>query len=282
MSKSSRWLAANAAVVLLASAASAASAQQAPAAAPTFYVSISYIKAMPGQGAAYRTWISTMSKRFYNELMSADPSFVHWDCTQNMYQGTDQQAFDYMCVTVTQGSPLDPARDLEPIFRKMGTTSADYQAKLATMRTVVGTDLLRRMAGTSATSTGTTTEGNYRVTNQLRVSAGMGDEFSSRTTTLTLPLMQARVGMGDGLKSWSMWTRLFPNGAATDYDMLAVTGHATLASAVGGGGNPNTLAELFMKVHPDRSLTTYINNGRDYSSSQRRMISRVLAVVERN
>jgi hypothetical protein len=90
------------------------------------------------------------------------------------------------------------------------------------------------------------------------------------------------VGMGDGLKSWSMWTRLFPNGAATDYDMLAVTGHATLASAVGGGGNPNTLAELFMKVHPDRSLTTYINNGRDYSSSQRRMISRVLAVVERN
>ena len=245
-------------------------------------MSISYVKTLPGQGAAHRTWITTTSKKFYQELMSAEPSFVHWDCAQNMYHAMDQQDFDYACATVTQGAPLDPARDMEPVFKKLGTTSADYQAKLATIRTVVGSELLRRMSGTSATSTGTTVEGNFRVTTQFRVTPGMMDEFSTRATTLTLPVMQNRVATAEGLKSWSMWTRLFPNGAATDYDVLAVTSHGTMASAVGGGGNPNGGAEAFIKIHPDKNFATYNNNGRDYATTQRRLISRVIAVVERN
>jgi hypothetical protein len=121
-----RWLAATLAIMLLAP---AASAQPPQAPAPTSYVSISYLKALPGQGAAYRTWITTTSKKFYQELMSAEPRFVHWDCAQNMYQGMDQQDFDYLCVTVTVDGPLDPARDMEPIFQKLGTTSAGYQAR---------------------------------------------------------------------------------------------------------------------------------------------------------
>ena len=280
MLKTLRWLAVILAVLLLAP---AASAPQAQAPAPTYYVSISYLKTLPGQAAAHRTWITTMSKKFYQELMSAEPSFVHWDCAQNMFHAMEPQDHDYACVTVTQGAPLDPGRDMEPIYKKLGTTSADYQAKLGTIRTVVGSELLRRISGTSATSTGTTVEGNFRVTNQFKLTPGMMDEFTTRATTLTLPLMQSRVTTADGLKSWSMWTRLFPAGAAMDYDVVAVTSHGTLANAVGGGGgNPNGGAEAFMKVHPDKNFATYNNNGREYATSQRRLISRVVAMVERN
>lgn len=273
------WLAGTLGFMLLAP---AASAQQAQAPAPTYYVSITYVKALPGQGAAYRTWMTTTSKKFYQELMSAEPSFVHWDCAQNMYRGLDQQDFDYACATVTRDGPLDPARDMEPIYKKLGTTTAEYQGKLASMRTVVGSELLRRLSGTSTTSTGTTVEGNFRVTTQLKVNPGMMDEFTTRATTLTLPVMQANLATAAGLKSWSMWTRLFPNGAATDYDVLAVTSHGTLSSAVGGGSNPNAAAEAFIKVHPDKNYATYSSNAREYATAQRRGISRVIAVVERD
>lgn len=274
------WFAATAVVMLLAP---AASAQQAQPTAPAYFVNISYIKALPGQGAAYRTWMTTMSKKFYQELMSSEPSFVHWSCAQNLYRGMEQQDFDYACVTVTVGDPLDTTRDMEPIYKKLGTTAVDYQAKLGAMRTVVGSELLRRMSGTSATVTGTTVEGNFRVTTELKLSPGMMDEFNTRVTTLTLPLMQNLVTAGGNLKSWSMWVRLFPNGAATSYDVLGVTSHATLASAVAGGNtNPNGGLEAFIKAHPDKSFATYNNNGRDYATQQQRMVSRVVALVERS
>jgi hypothetical protein len=58
-----------------------------------------------------------MSKKFYQELMSAEPGFVHWDCAQNMEHVMDQHDFDYACAAVTLGAPLDPACGMEPIYR---------------------------------------------------------------------------------------------------------------------------------------------------------------------
>jgi hypothetical protein len=148
------------------------------------------------------------------------------------------------------------------------------------MRAVVGSEVLRRIAGTSATGAGTSAEGDFRVTNQIRLKPGMGSEFTDRAVGLTKPMMQEMVAQGD-LKAWSMWARVFPAGAATDYDALGVTTFKDLASAIGGTGPANRGAERFMKANPGKSYSAYVSNGTEYSTSERRMVSQVVVLVER-
>jgi hypothetical protein len=62
---------------------------------------------------------------------------------------------------------------------------------------------------------------------------------------------------------------------------MGVTTYKDLASALGGGSNPNRGAELFMKANPGKNYTTYVVNGTEYSESQRRIVTQVVAMVER-
>ena len=77
------------------------------------------------------------------------------------------------------------------------------------------------------------------------------------------------------------WGRVFPSGAATAYDVMTVTTHKSLASALDGGSTPNRGLERFMKANPGKSYSSYVTNGAEYSAMQRRTITQVVALVER-
>jgi hypothetical protein len=257
------------------------SAQQAET---PLYVVVTYHKVLPGQGDAYRAHLTGMAKKFWQEAMNLNPNLVHWSSARVMYKGIDEgqgQDFDYVSASVTNGPPPEPGGNMDAVFAKLGTTQAEYGKTLSAMRTVVGTEVLRRGAGTSATGAGTSKEGDFRVSNQIRIKSGMGSEYWDRARTLTLPTMQEAVAQGD-LKAWSMWGRVFPSGAATAYDVMTVTTHKDLASALGAGpSTPNRGLERFLKANPGKSYSSYVANGNEYSEMQRRTITQVVALVER-
>ena len=248
--------------------------------ATQLYAVVTYYKVLPGQGEAYQTHVTTTAKKFYQEVANVDPTLVHWSVARVMYKGIEGHDIDYVSAVVTAGPPAEPGRNLDAIYAKVGSTQAEYAKKLSLMRTSIGSEVLRRIAGTSATGAGASKEGDIRVSNLIRIKPGMAGEFADRALTLTQPTMQEAVAQGVG-NGWSMWTRVFPSGAATSYDVMGVTTYKDLASALGGGSNPNRGAELFMKANPGKNYTTYVVNGTEYSESQRRIVTQVVAMVER-
>ena len=97
--------------------------------------------------------------------------------------------------------------------------------------------------------------------------------------TVTQPVMAERIANGE-LKSWSVWARVFPSGVATSYDAFAVTYFKDLASAI-KGLDATKGVQAFLKVHPGKNYATYVNNARDYSELQQRLVMQVIALVER-
>lgn len=247
---------------------------------PDIYVSVAYIKVLPGQEDAYRAHLTGPAKAAFKEIMAATPNFRTWSAARAMYQGMeDGSDFDYVGASVYAGPPPEPGTNMDAAIQKaVGMSAADYQKKLATMRTIVGTEVVRRRAGT-ALAPGTYKEGDIRVITRFKVKPGMGDEYFAMAQTMTQPMMQARVAGGE-LKAWSLFSRAFPAGAATSYDAMGVTYWKDMASAL-RGLDPTKGLEAFMKTHPGKSYATYINNGRDYSELQVRSIMQVVAMVER-
>ena len=246
---------------------------------PDLYVVVSYIKAVPGQEAAYRAYLTTTGKKIYQEMTAGDGNLVLWTAAQMMYQGMEHGSdFDYVGASVFTGAPPEPAATPDAVYMKAtGMSGADLGKKLAAMRTIVGTEVLRQQAGTS--TPGVLKEGDFRVVGRIRIKPGMGSEYYDTAKTMAQPMMQARAANGE-LKSWSVWSRVFPAGAATSYDALSVTYFKDLASAIKGLDATKGL-ETFQKIHPGKNFATYINNARDYSELQQRFVMQVISLAER-
>jgi hypothetical protein len=246
---------------------------------PDVYVTVSYLKVLPGQEDAYRSYLTTTAKKLFQEMMAADPNFLSWSSARAMYQGTEHGLdFDYVGASIYSGPPPEPGANLDSIYMKAtGMSQADLVKKLATMRTVVATEVLRRRAGITAPVA--LKEGDFRIVAQIKIKPGMGDEYYEMAQTVAQPVIQARAAAGE-LKSWSVWSRVFPSGAGTSYDALAVTYFKDLASAI-KGLDATKGVEAFLKTHPGKSYATYISNGRDYSDMQQRFIMQVVTMADR-
>jgi hypothetical protein len=254
-------------------------AQQAQPAQPDRYVVVSYIKVVPGQEEAYRAYLTTTAKKVYQELMAANANLLTWSSAQTMFQGMEHGSdFDFVGAAVYAGTPPEPGANVDAaIMKAAGMSQADLGKKLATMRTIVGTEVLRYRAGTMAP--GVLKEGDVRVVGRVKIKPGMGDEYLEMARSMAEPMMQARVTGGE-LKSWSLWSRVFPSGAATSYDALTVTYFKDMASAIKGLDAAKGV-EAFQKTHPGKNYGAYVNNARDYSELQQRFVMQVIALVER-
>jgi hypothetical protein len=264
------------ALVVIASCAAPALAQQAQ---PDLYVQVSYIKALPGQEAAYRSYLTTTGKKIFQEMQAADPNFLIWTSAQMMYTGAEHGSdFDFVGASVYSGTPPEPGANNDAIILKAtGMSQADLAKKLSALRTIIGTEVLRYRAGTI--TPGVLREGDFRVVSRVRIKPGMGDEYYAMAKDVAEPVLKARVANGE-LKSWSLWQRIFPAGAATSYDSFTVTYFKDLASAIKGLDGAKG-AEAFAKTHPARNYATYINNQRDYAELQQRLVMQVISLAER-
>ena len=112
---------------------------------PDRYVVVLDIKVVPGQEAAYRAYLTTTAKKVYQELMATNANLLTWSSAQTMYQGMEHGSdFDFVGATVYAGAPPEPGVNVDAaIMKAAGLSQADLGKKLATMRTVVGTEVLR-------------------------------------------------------------------------------------------------------------------------------------------
>jgi len=257
----------------------AAFAQPAQPAQPDLYVTVSYIKILPGQEDAYRAYLNTTARKLYQELMVANPSFLSWSSAKAMYQGMEHGLdFDYVGASIYSGPPPEPGSVPDALYMKAtGMSQADLGKKVATMRTIVGTEVLRYRAGVRIP--GVLKEGDFRVVARIKIKPGMGDEYYDAAQTVTQPINAERIANGE-LKSWSVWSRVFPSGVATSYDAFTVQYFKDLASAIKGLDAAKGV-QAFMKVHPGRNYATWVNNARDYSEVQQRLVMQVIFLVER-
>ena len=246
---------------------------------PDLYVSVTYMKILPGQEDAYRAYLNTTVKKLYQEMMVANPSYLSWSSAKAMYLGMEHgMDFDYVGASIYSGPPPEPGSVPDAIYMKAtGMSSADLAKKVATMRTVVGTEVLRYAAGIRPP--GALKEGDFRVVAQIKIKLGMGDEYMNMAQTVTQPIMAERIANGE-FKSWSVWARVFPSGVATSYDALTVTYFKDQASAIKGLDAAKGV-EAFLKIHPGKNYATVVSNTRDYSELQQRFIMQIVAMAER-
>lgn len=250
----------------------------AQAAPPEYHAVLTYIMTAPGMQDAYRDQLVKVSTKFYEELMKEQPTLVHWSAASVMYPGLENNSYNFVTAAVYAGPPPEPTVMADAIYqRASGLTRVEYTSKLNGLRTVVATELVRSVSRVTAPNT--LKVGDFRVTSQLRIKPGMGGEFVDLIQSRLQPMMALRRSGGD-MKSWSVWTRLFPAGAATNYDAMTVTYYPDLASAVKGLDATKT-AEVFAKAHPGKSYAGYVNDVRDYAEQQGRAMHRVVALVER-
>jgi hypothetical protein len=262
------------AAALVCGAAMTSSAQQAQ---PDVYVVVNYFKAAPGQAEAYREYLTTVSKKFYQEMLKTQPNLTHWSAAQVMFPG-ENAAYDFVSAAVYAGPPPEPSPPSDALYQQItGMSRVDAMKRLDSMRTPVGSELLRRLGG--AGSPGTLAEGDYRSISMVKIKPGMGSEFSGFMSGPQQAVLQVRVANGE-LKSWSGWMRVFPAGAGERYDALAVSYFKDLASAVKGLDAAKG-AEAFAKAHPGKNYATYVNDMRDYAEVAGRGLQRVVALVER-
>lgn len=272
-----RALSAVTAAALVCGAAVTASAQQAPPAQPDVHVVVSYFKAAPGQAEAYREYLSTFSKKFYQEMLKTQPSLMHWSAAQVMFPG-EHAAYDFVSAAVYAGPPPEPSTPSDAFFQQVtGMSRADTMKRLDSLRTPVGGELLRRL-GTAGTP-GTLAEGDYRIVTTVKVKPNMGSEFSAFVSGQQQAVLQVRAANGE-FKSWSGWMRVFPAGAGERYDALTAMYFKDLASAVKGLDGTKAL-DAFVKAHPGKNYATYVNDMRDYAEAVGRALHRVVALVER-
>ncbi|BCS35420.1 hypothetical protein TBR22_A46470 [Luteitalea sp. TBR-22] len=249
----------------------------AQAAQPEYHVVLTYIKTAPGMQDAYRDHLVNVSSKFYGELLKEQPNLMGWSAASAMFDGVDSR-YDYVTATIYSGLPPEPSTPADALYqRAAGMTRAEYVKKLATMRTVVGTELLSSISRSMAP--GTARVGDFRVTQQLKAKPGMGNEVTDLLRTRLHPMMDMRRTAGE-LKSWGAWARQFPGGTSSTYDVLLVNTYKDMASALKGLDASKT-ADVFAKANPGKSYATYVNDARDYAEVAVRGLTRVVALVER-
>jgi hypothetical protein len=210
-------------------------------------------------------------------MLKTQPSLMHWSAAQVMFPG-EHAAYDFVSAAVFAGPPPEPSPPSDALYQQItGMSRADAVKRLDSLRTPVGSELLRRV-GTAGTP-GTLSEGDYRVVALVKVKPGMGSEFVGFAGGAQQAVLQVRAANGE-LKNWSAWTRVFPAGAGERYDALTATYFKDLASAVKGLDGAKG-AEAFAKAHPGKNYAAYVNDMRDYAELAGRGLHRVVALVER-
>jgi hypothetical protein len=254
--------------------ASLGAAQQPAASEPDRYAVLTYVKVAPENQDAYKEFVTVTTKKFYQELLNVEPKLQMWSAAQRMFGGPGDNEYNWTTVAVFSGAPPEPDANMDAVYLKAsGMSRADYQKKLGALRTVVGTELLRRVTGTAAV---TGREGSFRVAARIKYKDGMRDEFIERARMLTVPMMQERVNTGEIIAS-NLWE---PRFGSARYHALGVNTFKDLASAVKGLDTDKAPA-LFAKVAPGQSYAGYVSNGTAYSSTEAQELSHVIASVER-
>jgi hypothetical protein len=240
------------------------------------YVAITYFHVPADKDAEYNQVLRASSKKYYEELINQPGSNLWaWGVARMLYTGTHGGEANYVSSSLYDGPPANPNTAAnDALLRKVtGQDPEEYRRHLNTLRTVVGTELLRGIAW----ARGPVPEDSYRVVSYLKITTNKGAAFRDLIKQAWQPIYADALKEGKIL-GWGAWGYVFPRGADTPYDALTSMTFKDLPSAVKG---LEGMDAAFAKAHPGVSMVGAIDALRDTRKVTRTVLSRILVSAQK-
>jgi len=215
-----------------------------------------YIKIAPDKEVAGMEFIRTSGMKLIQEMVSSG-RLASYALLRLAYSGVPAADYNYVQVIDFDGAPpeaMNPATR-DQLYRKTtGLSYAEYQQKLATFRSVVGTVLSRVEARAPGSQLA---EGNYVRTAGWKITPMRGGDYGRYLQKMLLPLNSEAVKEGRFV-GWNASRTSYPAGSGAAYD--ATTSHIfkDLASALPTTpSSPDQEQASFNKLFPEQSFKTF-------------------------
>lgn len=242
------------------------------------YRASTYVKIAPDKEEAATEFLKTNGMKLIQELISSRrlASFAY---LRIAYSGVPAADYNYVQAISYDGAPPEAmnlaARD--QLYRKAtGMSYAEYQQKLASFRSVVGTVLSRVEADAPGSQLA---EGNYIQTVRWKITPTRGADYGNYLQKMLLPLNSQAVKDGR-LVGWNATRTSYPAGSDAAYDATTVAFYKDLASALPTTpASPDQGQMNFAKAFPGQSFTTFVDEGRALRRAVRVDLWRVVAVA---
>lgn len=242
------------------------------------YRATTFIKIAPEKEAANLEFLKTSGMKLIQEEIKSG-RFAGWALLRLTYSGLPAAEYNYTQAIAYDGAPpapLSPAARDEMYRKATGMSYEQYQQKLMSFGTPVGTVLSRIEADVPGSQIA---EGNYVRTIRWKIAPQRGADYGNYIQKMMQPLNARAMSDGQYI-GWSAARTVYPGGEDAAYDATTSFTYKDLASAV-----PTTAPSAdagpagFAKVFPNQSYTAFVDEGRAIRRAVRTDLWRVVAVA---
>jgi hypothetical protein len=238
---------------------------------------VNYIRVQPDKLAEYRQFIQSTGPKLAKAFMDSGRPMLRWSVAEVYHGGARNSSPDFMTATVYDGPPPEPGpiSDSDAIAKKaIGMTMTEFAAKLSSLGTVIGNEILADVAVIAPAS------GDWRTVSYVKSARGKAADNVAAYRDVTRPLMAESIKEGNAT-GWSAWQLVFPRGTGQPYDLLTTTTFKDRASALTAPGPGGAAAARFAKVHPGRNYVSYVDSVRNDREVVKTILTRVIASASR-
>lgn len=208
-------------------------------------------KVDPAKRAEYIEFVKGASSKVMKEWLKTNPKLLSWTVLEVSYGGSPMLDYNFTTSFTYDGPPPEEFRpSFEAALKNAGMTWEGYQAKVNSLRTVVGQHLRRSVASARGPASA-----DYVVASYFKAAPGRMEECRESLRSVSQPVYTSIVNDGS-IAGWEAGEIVFPRGQSQTIDFFAATYHKTLAEAT---DRANPYAAHFAKVHPAKNYIGYID-----------------------
>lgn len=213
-------------------------------ATPSYYQTLTYIKAAPGKGTEYLQFVRDTTMKSAQVRANAG-EIISWTLLRSVYPAGQESRADFMVSVITEGQPRAPQEraDMENNMKKAGVklTVDDFYARRNSLSSLVATEMWRPRNRVAAPH-----KGHYLFINFMKVhDATAYIEFEN---TVWRPMAEEWVKQGK-MSGWIFSTKVLPSGTDTTYTAYSADMFPTWEAAF--ASRPSE--DVFAKVHAGKS-----------------------------
>lgn len=255
--------------------------QAAPAQQPTKvqYRSTLYLNVPQEKIPAFLEHSRTVTRKVMQERLNSNDGLESWALLSLLYRGSPALEYNYAASSVFSGPPPEPnptVRD-QAIKKATGMSYPEYMQKVISLSTVTGS-VLARVEGSAPGSQ--MKEGNVVRVVRWKIEPNQVVNYGPYIRDVLA--VQSQAVKEGAFLGWAAARVVSPGGPDTAYDAVTSFTHKDLASALQPGGIGSAAGQaLFAKVHPQKSYTAYIDQGRAVRKAVRSELLRAVVVVDR-
>jgi len=248
------------------------------AAQKTSYLQTTFLKVAPDKEAEFMETMRSNTPKLAHEVFATPINVVSVTISRVVYAGLPAAEYNYVQSVAFDGSPMElPPATIDEVSRKAtGMSIQDYQKKLRSMSTIVGSTLGRREATTPVTQR---KEGEYAQVTYYKITPGRAADYANFIQRMVLPTQAQLVKDGTNA-GWAAYRVVSPSGTEAMFDAAAATYYHDMASVVPSMPvSPDQLQIAFAKALPGESFVTANDLNRDTRRAVRTELRRVVAVA---